>query len=189
MAFNAVAKSNLLLAEHPDDEDRRVVVVGKGSFARKPQSFEFNLGTLMFTANDERFEVPNVQAIQFGELAVEDLVGSEPEKVDHSQVGQASSMIRLKLPVDGQWHLARPIIDACAEEGLSERTVKRAKVKLGLEHSKTKTVPAEALWRWPDGTSEGSTLDVPSGLSDLSRGDRGDTKDIGNDGVPTEGPS
>ncbi len=132
VAFNAVAKSNLLLAEHPDDEDRRVVVVGKGKFARKPQSFEFNLGTLMFTANDERFEVPNVQDIQFGELAVEDLVGSEPEKVDHSQVGQASSMIRLKLPVDGQWHLARPIIDACAEEGLSERTVKRAKVKLGL---------------------------------------------------------
>ena len=42
-AFNEVSRSSLLLALHPEDEDRRVVVRGKGNLCPEPAAFEFYL--------------------------------------------------------------------------------------------------------------------------------------------------
>ena len=42
-AFNASSRSSLLLAQHPDDEGRRVLVRGKGNLSSAPPSFEFAL--------------------------------------------------------------------------------------------------------------------------------------------------
>ena len=58
VAFNAVSRSSLLLAHHPDDQTRRVAVVGKGNLARRPASVEFVLAEHSFTANGHTFTVP-----------------------------------------------------------------------------------------------------------------------------------
>jgi hypothetical protein len=42
-AFNALSRSSLLLAQHPDDEHRRVLVRGKGNLSAPPPSFEFTI--------------------------------------------------------------------------------------------------------------------------------------------------
>jgi AAA domain len=42
-AFNAVSRSSLLLAEHPEDADRRVIVRGKGNLSATPTAIEFTL--------------------------------------------------------------------------------------------------------------------------------------------------
>jgi hypothetical protein len=66
VAFNAVSRSSLLLAQHPDDETRRVAVVGKGNLARRPASVEFVLAEEHFTANGHDFKVPVAQDFATG---------------------------------------------------------------------------------------------------------------------------
>ena len=42
--FNAVSRSSLLLGVDPLDQDRRVLVRGKGNHSAAPRSFEFRIG-------------------------------------------------------------------------------------------------------------------------------------------------
>jgi hypothetical protein len=155
VAFNAVSRSSLLLTEHPDDESRRVLVRGKGNLSQAPPSFEFDLGSYVFEANGDLFSVPQVRDVTEGILSVDELVGVDPPKVDHSKIGKACSIIEDGLPRDGQWHPSRPLIEACEKEKINERTAKRARVKLGLEYQRTETMPASVNWRWPtEGSSE-----------------------------------
>ena len=62
------------------------------------------------------------------------------------------------LPRDGQWHPASPIYTACEAEGISERTIRRAKDQLGIEHRRTATFPTTSTeWRWSDGAAQAGT--------------------------------
>ena len=178
VAFNAVSRSSLLLAKHPDDEDRRVVVQGKGNLSKTPPAIEFHLGEATFTANDNLFNQPVVQDVQLADVSIEDLLERTEASSTNTQIGKATSMIRLKLPRDG-WYPARPLYDWCAAEGIGPRTVDRAKSKLELESKKTKTTPAEALWRWPGSpdTDQSYVQTVGSDGSDGSGHDRQDRQD------------
>jgi len=76
-AFNALSRSSLLLAVHPDDEDGRVLVRGKGNLSRTPPSFEFDLHGRAIELNGHAFDVPLVTGAHDGDLAVEDLLKPE----------------------------------------------------------------------------------------------------------------
>lgn len=58
--YNALARSSLLLAEHPDDADRRLLVRGKGNLSKEPPGFEFEIQTWVDEINGHRFELPVV---------------------------------------------------------------------------------------------------------------------------------
>ncbi|MCB8970366.1 MAG: AAA family ATPase [Solirubrobacterales bacterium] len=58
--FNALSRSSLLLAEHPDDSDRRLLVRGKGNLAKEPAGFEFSIASWADEINGYRFELPVV---------------------------------------------------------------------------------------------------------------------------------
>jgi len=178
VAYNAVSRSSMFLADHPQVPDRRVLVRGKGNLSEMPDSFDFHLGNHLFTANDELFAVPVVQDIQYGQMTADDLIGVDAPK-DDTQIGRACSLIRLRLPRDG-WYPARPLYDWCAEEGIKERTVERAKAKLELESKKTPTVPPEALWRWPGSPDNEKSYVGTDGFDgfDGSKGDIPDKPDV-----------
>lgn len=148
-AFNAVSRSSLLLAQHPEDETRRVLVRGKGNLAATPEAIEFKLAGHVFTANGHRFDVPVARDFTAGTLTVDDLVGDEKAIKEHSKTRDAAEIIEALLPTDGQWHPAKPIHEACAGEQLDERTVQRAKQRLRLDHRRTTSFPAAIEWRWP----------------------------------------
>jgi hypothetical protein len=147
--FNAVSRSSLLLAAHPNDETRRVLVRGKGNLARTPSSVEFSLAGRTFTANGHEFKVPVAERFDTGALTVDDLIGASTTNAEHSKVGDACEIIETLLPRDGNWHPARPIKDACAADDIDERTAQRAKDRLGIEHKRAEAFPAPTLWRWP----------------------------------------
>jgi len=163
-AFNAVSRSSLLLAQHPDDEHRRVLVRGKGNLSQAPAAIEFEISAHRFSANGHDFNVPLAHNFAEGTLTVDDLIGDTTATTEHSKVGDACEIIEALLPRDGEWHAAKQIKDACLEEDLDDRTVKRAKAKLGLEHQRTQTFPAATQWRWPAGqdTVGPSDLTVPT---------------------------
>ena len=148
-AFNAVSRSSLLLAQHPDDEEVRVLVRGKGNLARLPAAVEFRIVEEHFQANGHEFRVPVASTPWTSELTVDVLLESEPKPVEHSKVADARGIIESLLPRDGQWHPSKRLIEACAENGIDERTAQRAKTKLRVEHRRTTTFPSFVEWRWP----------------------------------------
>jgi AAA domain len=115
-AFNSVSRSSLLLAQHPEDESLRALVRGKGNLSQPPAAIEFQIAGHRFTANGHQFNVPLAQGFHVGDLTVDDLIGSDAVKNDHSKVADAAEIIEALLPCDGQWHAAKPIYEACAEE-------------------------------------------------------------------------
>jgi hypothetical protein len=51
---------------------------------------------------------------------------------------------------DGLWYEAKPIYEALAEEGIDERTARRAKDQLKIEHRRVGSGPDHKVeWRWP----------------------------------------
>ena len=182
-AFNAVSRSSLLLAEHPEDEQRRVLVRGKGNLSAAPDAIEFELGGHTFTANGHNFSVPVARNFTPGTLTVDDLVGDAGAVKDQSKARDAAEVIEALLPRDGEWHPAKPIYEACAGEDLDDRTVKRAKVRLGLLHRRTSTFPATVEWCWPTTgpTHQTSLNSVPtvSSVPTVNRAltNSGDTQD------------
>jgi hypothetical protein len=184
-AFNSVSRSSLLLAQHPEDANLRVLVRGRGNLSQTPQAVEFQIAEHRFSANGHTFKVPLADHFQDGDLTVDDLVGSEATVKEHSKVGDAADIIEAHLPRDGQWHPAKPIYEACAGEQVDQRTVKRAKQRLGVEHRRAQTFPASTDWRWPARDTHGSSarsvptvLTVPSANGrNPSRGSSEDTQD------------
>lgn len=168
-AFNAVSRSSLLLAEHPDDESRRVLVRGKGNLAAAAPGIEFTIANHTFTANGHTFHVPKAQDFKTSELVVQDLVGDSTQRVEHSKVADAVDLLHALLPHDDEWHPARAIYEACAAEGIEEHTVKRAKRRLSLEHRRESGFKAGTEWRWPTrdvlSTSAQTARSVPSAPS------------------------
>jgi hypothetical protein len=182
-AFNAVSRSSLLLAEHPEDESRRVLVRGKGNLSATPEAIEFSLAGHTFTANGHNFSVPIAKDFTPGTLTVEDLIGDTAAVQEHSKTREAVEIIEALIPKDGQWHPAKPTYDACDGEGIGERTVKRAKQRLRLDHRRTETFPATVEWRWPasgdtDRTPLNGVPTVPSVPTEKSpRSSSEDTQD------------
>lgn len=73
-AFNALSRSSLLLAQHPDDEDRRVLVRGKGNLSAPPPSFEFTIQGRELDINGHGFGLPVVTDAGDGELGIDDIL-------------------------------------------------------------------------------------------------------------------
>ncbi len=166
-AFNAVSRSSLLLAQHPEDEARRVLVRGKGNLSAPPPAVEFTIEGASFTANGHDFNVPKAAGFEACDLTVEELIDTSSSKAaEHSKVAEAVEIIEALLPRDGEWHPAASIYEACAADDIEKHTVKRAKKRLGLENRRASTFQAPSEWRWPQGTALGTSENgVPSAPS------------------------
>lgn len=167
-AFNAVSRSSLLLAQHPEDESRRVLVRGKGNLSATPTAVEFTITTRNFNANGHEFDIVLAADFRTGDLSIDELIEAAGSRtIEHSKVADAGEIIEALLPHDGAWHAVKPIYDACAGEEIDDRTIKRAKQRLRVEHRRTQTFPASSEWRWPIaedtvGPSENTGPSVPT---------------------------
>jgi len=98
----------LLLAQHPDDEDRRVVVRGKGNLSATPVAVSFTVGEHRFDANGHTFKVSIAGDFAVDDLTVDDLLGNQTTTVERGKVHDAADIIRALLPHDGEGHPAKP---------------------------------------------------------------------------------
>lgn len=73
-AFNAQSRSSLYLTQHPDDDDRRVLVRGKGNLSTAPPSYEFTIESAHPIINKHRFDVPVAADVAEGDLTIESLM-------------------------------------------------------------------------------------------------------------------
>jgi AAA domain len=166
-AFNAVSRSSLLLAQHPEDEDRRVLCRGKGNLSAMPDAVEFALTGEKFEANGHTFNVPKATGFIVGDVTIDELIDKSGERtVEHSKVAEAAEIIEALLPKDGEWHPAADIYQACEADEIEKRTVQRAMKRLALEHRRASTFQAPSEWRWPSTVGDATTLATPHTSSD-----------------------
>ena len=146
VAFNAVSRSSLLLDQHPEDPERRVLVRGKGNLSEEPGSFEFDVLSAEFSNENGESSMPLASPITAnGDLSVHDLVG---ETESYSKAREARDFLAEHLPNDGEWHVARPLLQAAKARGLDERTIQRAKKSLGISHRREDKFKAASEWKW-----------------------------------------
>ena len=145
-----MSRSSLLLAEHPDDETRRVLSRGKGNLSANPPAVEFSIEAHVFTANGHEFSVLRAAAFSTSDINVEELIEASNGKAEqHSKVSEAAQIIEALIPKDQEWHLAAVVYEAAAADDIDKRTVQRAKSRLKLEQRRASTFQAPSEWRWP----------------------------------------
>jgi hypothetical protein len=182
VAFNAVSRSSLLLAAHPDDEDRRVLVRGKGNLSALPDAIEFEIESHHFKANGHDFNVPRAMNFGTSKITSEDLLAgpSAPPPAGAART-DARELIAGWLE-DGDWHPAGPIIAECKSEGIHARAAQRAADDIGIDKQK-RGMPAKSYWRLtrqPEVTLLQPGAPVASVASaDLALESRGDRVDRG----------
>lgn len=179
IAFNALSRSSLLLAEHPEDPDRRVVTRAKGNLSAVPEAVEFAIDGHTFDANGHTFNVPRAVDFSTSALTTEDLL-TGPAPVGETR-SDARELVAGTLK-DGDWHAAGPIIAECEQKGIYKRAAQRAADDLGVEKEK-RGFPARSHWRLS--RQEMTTLSPVAPVAAVtsthlaleSRGDSRDTND------------
>lgn len=88
--YNAVARSSLLIAHHPDASGRRVLVGGKANYSASPIPLAFEVRSHRFPMNGFEFEVP--LACEFAEapdLDIETVLDGPPKPRPRDEVRDA----------------------------------------------------------------------------------------------------
>lgn len=73
-AFNASSRSSLMLAPHPEDEDRRILVRGKGNLSVAPPGFDFRIETRELEINGHGFSLPLLTDEGDSDISIDDVV-------------------------------------------------------------------------------------------------------------------
>ncbi len=187
-AFNAVSRSSLLLADHPDDDDRRVLVRGKGNLAERPEAVEFELRSFRFYANGHTFNVPRAVDFATSSLTVDDLLNQPAELPPAGHARTAARELIADALSGGAWVDCRPILSLCAKQGVYDRAARRALKDLGGEW-KREGYQGDVYWRIQTGHSAAPSAEAVRPVRSVrtdeaktalnGRGDSVDTTDSG----------
>jgi hypothetical protein len=148
------ARSALLVAEHPEDEGRRILARIKGNLAKPVPSLAFALT-----------EAPNgaVRVEWKGETAhtAAALLAAPTDPEEKSALAEASEFLRDVLRRGPVWSVQ--VKEQARDAGISEFTLKRAKSALGVISEKE----GDGSWSWrlPDQASKG-IADTPASGDD-----------------------
>ena len=123
----AAARSGLLVAKDAEDENRRVLAVQKGNLSKPAPSLAFSL---------EEVDNGAVRLAWHGDspLDAAQLLGGNYARNDHTEVGKAEVFL-LEILKDGPL-LKNKVQEMAEEVGIAERTLERAKKRLGVVSKK-----------------------------------------------------
>jgi hypothetical protein len=143
-AFNAVSRSTLYIAEHPDDQGRRVVVRGKGNYAPPSPALEFTIASGPLQIGGHVHRPGRVSDLRESEVTLADLLAAGPPTT--TKADEARELIREALE-DGEWHDAAPIRVALRRLGVSASGIRRAANDVGVDRRRTSGFPSTNEWR------------------------------------------
>jgi hypothetical protein len=156
-AFNALSRSSLLVAQHPDGpEERRVVARGKGNYGKRPQSLEFTIEGRSPKIGGKTIQTAIAVDFKESPLTAEDLLAAhKPERISKASI--ARDYIRQEL-ADGEWHDANPMIEHLGTLGIEDRAARKAREEVGAESRNKPEFQGGTEWRLQTGDSRGGDL-------------------------------
>lgn len=142
------ARSGLLVAKDPQDPTgrRRCLASTKANLAVKLPTLVFRL---VSTTGSRTFGAPRVEWLGAADTTAESLLATTVRDKDRTALAEAESILQAIL--SGGPVSAKEVVRQATEAGVAERTLRRAKVTLGVEAVK-KGGPGEKgrwLWRLP----------------------------------------
>jgi hypothetical protein len=154
--FGNAARSVLLLARDPDDPDgeggtRRVLAHVKSNVAPLAPSLSYEIKSIVLPARDgfPEVETARIDGIGGSSYSGRDLLGPAEEGED-SAVDQACEFLREELggleDLGNVPRRVREVKTAARDAGISERTLERAKAKLGVRSEKVGG--RDGFWVW-----------------------------------------
>lgn len=136
------ARSCLLLAEDPDSPDVRVLAVVKANLAKKPDSLSL---TIEGAANGW----PHVVWGDTSSHSADDLIAARGEEGEDKAALDEARELLLTVLTDGPV-LQQEVMRFAREAGISERTLRRAKKKEGIESRRQGYGKEPWYWQLPE---------------------------------------
>jgi hypothetical protein len=149
-AFNALSRSSLLVAEHPTEPSRRVVVRPKGNYADEAPAFEFNIVERLIQNGRHKITATAIADIAETGLRAKDVLDGNGDGRRERTSDAARCERRIEeLLADGEQHRADGILLNLGAERFSPTTIQRAATKLKVERDREKRRGGKVLWRLP----------------------------------------
>lgn len=152
--FTGVSRSSLLLAEHPDDVDYRVLALGKSNYAsvHDVESRQFRIVSERMRVGKQTITTSRVGGLEYSPFSVEELI-EKSMKSDRYKKDSKAEAIRVLIKQalkDKQWHLAQDVYDLCEEHGFEvKRSIRRAKEDLSVEARRVDEYQGGWEWKLP----------------------------------------
>lgn len=133
-AWTAIPRIVWVLGRDPEDEtgERRAVAISNKTNYTRPEDAAFAFAI----ANDEELEVGYVTNVKTSIISPQDIVAPKATSEERSERVEAKDLIRRSL-ADGPIESAELLSEA-RKEGISERTLRRARKDLGVKTSRLK---------------------------------------------------
>lgn len=158
-AFVAFFRLNFLASVHPEDIDkppkdqRAVLAPIKINIGAKPPSLSYHIqGKTVTTATGVKIETSRIEWGESSDIQADELLNARNDRdrkpVRKDEAGELLQRLfqDFDAPEPGEGILARKIEDAALADGITERTLQRAKSRLGIV---TRKVGAEWRCFWP----------------------------------------
>jgi hypothetical protein len=154
VAFWNASRSVVLVVEDDPEkpEDNRLIVQRKANWSRLCPVQRHRIDEVMVSAGDEQILIPRMTFVEFAQdVEGADVLTSSPRgdtKLAHAEKFLAGAL------ADGEWHSSAPLKEQLKTFGISDRTVKDAAGKLGVEYEAQRGVGSGAptCWRLRAGT-------------------------------------
>lgn len=166
VGLTGAARSLLVMGPDPRDpqgaDGTGRVLASRGNLSAPVSALAYELES---TAIEHRGEQIDTSRLVFtGETDVESSeLLAPPEPAGRTESAAAKDWLRENL-ADGEWHDSGPLKEWAGGEGISERTLKRAKKELRCEDRRYAGFPSTTAWRLPPGPEGvGPTGDGPTG--------------------------
>ncbi|QZT62130.1 AAA family ATPase [Mycolicibacterium austroafricanum] len=160
VAWSQVARCVLSIAEDPDT-GTRVLTNTKANYAGTDRSVEFRIVNTMIDTDDGPAEIGSVEWLGDTTVDARDLLAGDGDE-DASERTAAEHWLIDYLTENGATP-SKVVKAAAAKEKISERTLQRAKKKIGVA-DRSEGFPRTLTWYLPDQVNSGATdsHDTPS---------------------------
>jgi hypothetical protein len=153
-AFNAVARSSLLLAEHPTDENMRVLLTAKSNYGQTGHELEFKIVSDR-VSNGRVIDTSRVIGFRESGVSIDDLIEASQGSGRTTNKAQVEKIITEAL-VGGDWCPASEVLSDCTAQGFAERTVQRTATQMKVKKKRV-GFGTDGGWWWQLSSSRART--------------------------------
>jgi hypothetical protein len=153
IAFVAAARAVWLVAEDPEDEDRRLFLPVKGNLCRKPTGLAFRLSPQAIETDEGPLDS---YCCEFEEdqihMSADEALSANAKRLNRpTALEEAKDWLQSYL-ADGPT-VANEVYACAKDANIKKKTLERAKTKLGVRSYQDRTSkPMQWKWRLPDAT-------------------------------------
>lgn len=147
-AFNALSRSSLLVARHPEDETRVAVVRAKGNYSVEPPAVEFRIEEHQLAVGGRTITTSRITDVRETALTQADVLDGRSTSGQASIAAEARQLLSEMFPAGAEPRPAKDVLGQMDAEGFTKRQAQDARKALGLKTWKSDEFQGGYWWGW-----------------------------------------